>query len=117
MVERESGKFYVEIVEKGNVKTLLPIIQKFVSVEVSSIISEWRAYNGSKNLNYRHRKIKHKETFVDPEYSLIHTQTIENRWGQVKAMMKKRGKVPRTSFPKKSSGNSLENYEQQRYSI
>ena len=42
--------------------------------------------------------VKHKKNFVDPNNSLIHTQTIENRWGQIKGMMKKRGKVSRTLF-------------------
>ena len=35
---------------------------------------------------------------MDPQ---IHTQTIENRWGQIKAMMKKNGRISRAEFSKK----------------
>jgi len=70
----------------------LPIIQKWVSPKATYIISdEWRAYNGLKKLHFNHKTIKHKDNFVNPNNRIIHTQTIENRWGQIKSMMKKEG--------------------------
>jgi len=38
---------------------------------------------------------------VDPLNPEIHTQTIENRWGLIKNLMRKRGKISRISFPEK----------------
>ena len=42
--------------------------------------------------------MKHKDGFIRKDDPLIHTQTIENRWGQVKGLMKKRGKISRINF-------------------
>ena len=45
IVERETGRLFVEVVDRRDAKTLLPIIQKWVSVETSYIVSDkWRAY-------------------------------------------------------------------------
>ena len=65
-----------------------------------SFSDEWRAYWGLMNqdLTFNYRKIKHKDNFVDPEDPRIHTQNIENRWGQIKSLMKKRGKISRATF-------------------
>jgi len=102
MVERESGRLLVEVVEKRNAKTLIPIIKKWISVDSKYVISdEWRSYNKLRDLKYNHHKVNHSKNFVDQENPLIHTQTIENRWGQIKAIMKKRGRISRISFPEK----------------
>jgi len=65
------------------------------------VSDEWRSYTQLQKLGYNHQTIKHKENFVDPQDPQIHTQTIENRWGQLKTLMKKRGKFSRISFPEK----------------
>jgi len=56
---------------------------------------EWRSYFGLSDRNFRHKTIKHKDHFVDPKDREIYT---ENRWGQIKSMMRKRGKILRDSF-------------------
>jgi len=35
---------------------------------------------------------------VHPENPEIYTQTIENRWGLIKSIMKKRGRISRENF-------------------
>jgi len=52
-------------------------------------------------MNYNHRTVNHSKNFVDPLHPEIHTQTIENRWGQLKALMKKNGRTSREQFPEK----------------
>ena len=99
MIDRKTGRLIVKIVKKRNAETLIPIIQQWISIDTEYIISdERRAYNKLKNLKYNHQKINHSKNFVDKKNSLIHTQTIENRWGQIKSMMKKRGRISRFSF-------------------
>ena len=102
IVERETGRLFVEVVDRRDAKTLLPIIQKWVSVETSYIVSnKWRAYNNLKKLHYNHETVNHSKYFINPENNLVHTQTIENRWGQMKSLMKRRGQISRVLFPQK----------------
>ena len=101
-VERESGKLLVEVVEKRNAPTLLPLIQKWISKESLYVISdEWKPYKRLKKLEYNHICINHSKQFVLPSNPQIHTQTIENRWGQIKSLMRKSGRISRFLFPKK----------------
>ena len=66
------------------------------------ISDEWSSYNKLKSMNYNHRTVvNHSKNFVDPLHPEIHTQTIENRWGQLKALMKKNGRTSREQFPEK----------------
>jgi len=100
--KRESGRLLVQVVEKRNASTLLPIIQKWISTDCLLVVSEeWKAYGKLKNLNYNHEKINHSKNFVDVNNSRIHTQTIENRWGQIKNLMRKTGKISRNNFSQK----------------
>jgi len=103
IVERNTGRLYVEVVKKRNALTLVPIIQKWVSLETKYLISDdWGAYKKLKSLKYNHEKVIHSKNFVNPENPLVHTQTIENKWSQIKNMMKKkRGKVSRALFSQK----------------
>ena len=98
-VVRGSNRLFVEIVEKRDANTLIPIINRWINKDCQFLISdEWRAYKGLKKLGYNHETIKHKDNFVDKENKIVHTQTIENRWGQIKGLMKKRGKMSRINF-------------------
>ena len=62
------------------------------------ITDEWRPYQILSNLGYNHQTIQHKDNFVRQDNPLIHTQTIENRWGIIKSKMRKRGKFSRNNF-------------------
>ena len=88
--------------EKRDAKTLLPLIQDWVSVEAAYLVSdEWKAYSKLRNLNYNHKTVNHSKNFINPKDPIVHTQTIENRWGQIKSLMKKRGRISRISFKKR----------------
>lgn len=101
-VERNSNKLLVEIVENRKAVTLLPIIQKWVSKDTDFIVTdEWRSYKRLGKLGFNHKVINHSKNFVHADDALVHTQTIENRWGQIKAIMKKRGRISRVSFAEK----------------
>lgn len=101
-VERETGRLYVEIVPDRKARTLLPIIRRWIKESTSLVITdEWKSYSRLVKMGYNHRTIKHKKNFVDPNDPRIYTQTIENRWGQIKSLMKKRGRISRISFDQK----------------
>ena len=85
IVERQSGRLFVQLVEKRNAKELTSIIQKWISKNSSYVISdEWKSYSKLKSINFNHVNVNHSKNFVNPINPEIHTQTIENRWGQSK---------------------------------
>ena len=45
--------------------------------------------------------MNHSKNFVDKKNRKIHTQTIQNRWGQTKSLLGKRGRISRTKFSDK----------------
>ena len=110
MVERESGRLILEVVNKTDSSTLIPIIRKWVHLNTSCIISdEWKSYNQLKKLKYNCEKVNHSKNFVDKKNRKIHTQTIQNRWGQTKSLLGKRGRISRTKFSDLLKGVTLEN--------
>jgi len=101
-VERESGRLFVRIVPNRSAETLLPIIQEWIAVNTKMLVSEeWRAYSKLKDKGYNHKTIKHKDNFVDKLQPTTHTQNIENRWGLIKSLLKRSGKILRVGFDQK----------------
>lgn len=78
------GIGYMEIVNKRDAATLLPIIQSVV--QQGSIIhsDEWRAYNNIHGLGFTHRTVNH---FIDRQTG-VHTQAIESYWNKHKSHIK-----------------------------
>jgi len=73
IVERQSGRFFVQIVEKRNAKELTSIIQKWISKESSFVISdEWRSYSKLKSMNFDHVDVNHSKNFVNPNNPQVH---------------------------------------------
>ena len=102
IVERTRGRLFVEVVEKRDQKTLLPVIKKWISKDSTFVISdEWKSYKKLKDLRFNHHSVNHSKNFTDPINPQIHTQTIENRWGQIKLMIKKMGRISREILPQK----------------
>ena len=101
-IERVSGKkFAVSLGFNGkrDRNTLEPLIIKHIK-KGSIIVSDcWRAYDNIVNLvdangqsmNYTHHRINHQLYFVDPINPIIHTQTVERFWGDLKDVVKRRG--------------------------
>uniref|UniRef100_A0A914DUE4 ISXO2-like transposase domain-containing protein n=1 Tax=Acrobeloides nanus TaxID=290746 RepID=A0A914DUE4_9BILA len=59
---------------------------------------EWRSYRRLQRLN-RHRAVNHGLHFVDPTDPAVHTQTIENKNGQLKDMIRRRHDVADQILP------------------
>ena len=78
---------YMEIVERRDAATLLPIIQQVVRPGSVIHSDEWRAYRNIQGLGYAHRTVNHSVNFVDPS-SGVHTQTIESYWNKQKNHIK-----------------------------
>ena len=69
---------FVQIVERRNAATLLPIIHQHIRPGTMVYSDEWRAYNQVGNLSgLEHRTVNHSLFFVDPVTG-VHTQTIES---------------------------------------
>jgi len=83
LVERASGRCWLEIVNRRDAQTLEAIITAHV-LPGSVIVSDaWAAYANVSTINngvYDHQVVVHTQHFVDPVHSDIHTQTIEGLW-------------------------------------
>lgn len=98
-VERGSGRLYAQYVSKRDRTNLIPIILKWIKpTSIMVVTDEWKPYKVLSKLGYNHKSVKHKDNFVCQDNPLIHTQTIENRWGIMKGKMKKRGRFSRELF-------------------
>ena len=72
----------------------------------------WRAYDNIINLvdangrlmNYTHHQINHQLYFVDPTNPIIHTQTVERLWGDLKDVVRRIKKYGTTHLPLHISG-------------
>ena len=80
-------------------ETLEPLIVRHIRPG-SVIISDcWRAYNHIATLcdddgtpmRYTHQTVNHRVGFTNPTNRLIHTQTVERLWGELKDKVKGRG--------------------------
>ena len=81
---------YMEIVQRRDAATLLPIIQQHVAAGTVVHSDEWRAYHQVSQLPNvaNHSTVNHSITFVDP-VSGTHTQNVESYWAKAKAKLKK----------------------------
>ena len=80
---------YMEIVERRDAETLLPIIEKIVRSGTKIFSDEWKAYGLlTRNPNYRHETVNHTLHFVDPKTG-VHAQHIESYWNKQKNKIKR----------------------------
>ena len=80
---------FMEIVERRNAETLLPIIEKVVKPGSIIYSDEWRAYGRiSENPDYEHQTVNHTLHFVDPKTG-VHTQNVESYWNKQKNKIKR----------------------------
>ncbi len=79
---------YMEIVDKRNADTLLPIIQKIVKTGSVIHSDEWKTYKRiQQDLGFNHRTVNHSLHFVDRNTQVL-TQTIESYWNRQKSCIK-----------------------------
>lgn len=81
MVERK-GKTIMKHVISSGARSLLPVIQNKVNKDSKLYSDEWGSYASLKGMGYDHEKINHSRgEYVN---GLIHTNTIEGVWSQLK---------------------------------
>lgn len=102
LVERHSGKCWLEIVRRRDAGTLEQIIIDHVLPGSTVITDAWRGYANVNTINngvYTHEVVVHSDNFVDPVYEYIHTETIEGLWMQVKRKLRYQSGTSRLLFP------------------
>ena len=94
LYERERKLVYMQVVDKRNAKTLIPIIQKRCQQGTTIISDQWNAYKKLAEYGFPHYTVDHSRFFVNPHSREIHTQDIEISWCWAKYNVKKhRGKA------------------------
>ena len=88
-VSHNPGLGYMEIVQRRDAATLLPIIQAHSAPGTIIHSDEWAAYRRVSSLPTvaSHSTVNHSLHFVDPATG-THTQNIESYWGRVKRRIK-----------------------------
>ncbi|XP_062508808.1 uncharacterized protein LOC134185043 [Corticium candelabrum] len=81
---------YMEVVQRRDAATLLPIIQAHVLPNTTIHSDEWRAYHRAIQLpNIAiHQTVNHSYHFRDPATG-VHTNHIESYWNRVKLRLKR----------------------------
>ena len=78
---------YVQVDEKRDAATLLPIINNVVKPGIVIHSDEWAAYRKiQSSLGFEHRTVNHSKQFVAPDGT--HTQASESYWNKAKRPMK-----------------------------
>ena len=84
----QPSKIYLELVERRDAVTLLPIIRRVCRPNSIIISDEWAAYrNAEEETRLSHLTVNHSLHFVDPNTG-AHTQNIESYWAKVKLRIK-----------------------------
>ena len=65
ILEVNTSKIYLELVDDRSAATLVPIIQAHVRVGSTIWSDKWAAYNSLSELGYTHETVNHIENFVD----------------------------------------------------
>lgn len=80
---------FMQIVQRRDAATLLPIIQNHVAPGTVIHSDEWAAYRRIAALPpvASHSTVNHSVTFVDPVTG-THTQNVESYWNRVKLRMR-----------------------------
>ena len=75
---------FVQIVDRRDAETLLPIIQRHILPGSVVYSDQWAAYNRVGNIDsLMHHTANHRLHFVDPVTG-VHTQNIESYWNRCK---------------------------------
>jgi hypothetical protein len=102
LIERDSGRCWLEIVRRRDAQTLEQIIQNHVLPGTIIVTDAWGGYANVNHINngvYTHEVVVHAHNFVDPVHAEIHTETIEGLWMQVKRKLRYQSGTSHGLFP------------------
>lgn len=101
MVERGSGRCWLEVVAKRDAATIERIINAHILPGTTIVTDAWRGYNNvgqMRNGVYTHEVVVHANEFVHTIHDEIHTETIEGLWMQAKRKLRYQGGTSRGLF-------------------
>ena len=101
MLERGTGRCWLEIVPRRNAATLEPIMINHLLPGTVVMSDAWGGYANVGTINngvYVHEIVVHAHNFVDPLRADIHTQGIEGLWMQVKRKLRYQAGTSRELF-------------------
>lgn len=83
-----------QLVPDRSGRTLVPLLQRFVSEGSTIVTDEWGGYKRLSEVGFLHKTVNHQHNFVDPATG-YHTQAIERAWVDAKVWLKRaRGAGP-----------------------
>ena len=89
----------MEVVQKHDADTLLPIIERIACPGSIIHSDQWRVYHSiHQRLQLDHGTVNHSLNFVDPETG-VHTQAIESYWAKAKQKFKTMKGVSADALP------------------
>jgi hypothetical protein len=92
-VSRKVG--WIQLVERRDTETLLPLIQQWCLPGTIIVSDGWRAYESLPILGFQHEVVVHENHFVDPNTG-IHTNNVEAFWQRCKRRFKRMYGTSRT---------------------
>ena len=102
IVERATGRCWLEVVARRDAATLERIITAHVLPGSIIVTDTWGGYNNVANINngmYDHQVVIHAVNFVDPVHNNVHTQTIEGLWMHAKRKPRYQSGTSQKLFP------------------
>jgi transposase-like protein len=102
ILERDSGRCWLEVVARRNAAALEQIITAHVLPGTIIVTDAWAAYANVDQINngvYQHEVVVHAQHFVDPVHPEINTQAIEGLWMQAKRKLRYQSGTSRVLFP------------------
>ena len=94
---KRAGKVYAKVVEDTRTSTLMPIIERKITLDSIVYTDCYRSYNALDVSGFHHYRINHSTHFADGKHN--HINGIENFWNQAKRVLRKYNGIPKESFP------------------
>ena len=116
LLERASGRCWMEVVVRGDAPTLERIISNHVLPGTTIVMDVWRGHQNVAQLNngvYDHAVIVHAHVFVDSLHPDIHTESIEGLWMQAKRKLRYQSGTSRGLFDSYLSESKWRNSHKQ----
>ena len=94
---KRGGRVYAKVVEDTCTSTLMPIIERKITLDSIVYTDCYRSYNALDVSGFHHYRINHSTHFADGKHN--HINGIENFWNQAKRVLRKYNGIPKESFP------------------